>query len=65
MPISIFYSGIECQWEELLLINEDIEHISTGNEIMFFEIIDMQSAGRSKDDFLGIGKNISFLKNNT
>lgn len=29
------------KWEELIILNEDINHIQQGNEIIFFEIIDL------------------------
>lgn len=45
---------IECVWEELLLINDDIKHLQTGNEILFFEIVSMMNM--PKKDFVGVGK---------
>lgn len=50
--VIFFHRSIECLWEELLLINEDINHIVTGTEIMFFEIVDMVQLGQG--DFLSI-----------
>lgn len=29
------------KWDELLILNEDINHIQQGNEIIFFEVIDL------------------------
>ena len=54
MPLSnlliacLFFSFIQCEWEELLIINEDVQHIFQGNEIIFFEIIDVATTVEGK-----------------
>lgn len=39
----LIFSKFQCQWEQLLMINENISHIMQGTVIVFFEILDAPS----------------------
>lgn len=50
----IYFSEIECTWnDELLIINEDIHHIQTGHVIMLFELVDILIGGESTSEMNG------------